>query len=111
MVDGNEPSDDALGFDSSGAPKKDEKYNTRYLTTNLQKDRRNSFLMAGGIIGALVLGLVLWNALKDPEPPKAVAAPAAEAAPEAHAAKPEEAKPAEAKPAEAKAEAAAPTKK
>jgi hypothetical protein len=93
----------AFGFDS--APKQ-EKYNTQYLASNMQKSRRTGQLIVLGILVA-VGGFVAWFAATSDsghKPPAAAAVPGMPGAPEAPPAAAEGAA-AEAKPAgDAKAE-------
>ncbi len=69
--------DGALGFDESKP--KGEKYNTRFIVSNMQAEARKKRLIAFGIMGALALGIILYTVLKPPAPPKPHGAGAAEA--------------------------------
>lgn len=95
--------DNALGFSSDDAPK-EEKYNTRYLVANMQKERKQSLLMAAGVVVAGVLGLWLLLSLTGGSSPLPAPAPAGTAeaqaadAPKADAPSPEAAKPEATKP-------------
>ena len=82
--------DGAFGYQ---AEPKEEKYNTQYLVSNMNKDRTRNILIIVGVIVAAVLGVSLWAALtpkSEPVAPKApaITAPAAPAAPAADAAAP-----------------------
>jgi hypothetical protein len=66
-ADGNAGS--AFGF--SPAPKRDEKYDTLYLVSSLIRDRRRTQLTVLAIFVALVLGVILWVAIRpEPKPPE-----------------------------------------
>ena len=57
---------DALGFDS---PKKDEKYNTVFLTQSLVHERRRTQMFFAAAIIACVLGIALWMWMPSGAPP------------------------------------------
>ncbi len=103
MVQGNEPNDggEAFGFSPEGGDK-EEKYNTRYLVSNMTKDRRKTMMFVIGGVIAAGLGLALLISMmpdaKAPAAPKPAVAEARAAAPEAKKADP----PSEEKNAEAK---------
>jgi hypothetical protein len=87
VQDPNDPQsggEGAFGFGGEGGPPKEEKYNTRFLVANMQKERRQTQLIIGGIVLATVLGGTMWVLLGSDEPPKkpvAAGAAAAEVAP------------------------------
>jgi hypothetical protein len=76
---------EAFGFENDAAPK-GEKYNTRYLVSNLKKDRTQQLLIwGGGTIGALVFAGVLFAMCSGPSPIKSAATPTPPPAPTAPA--------------------------
>jgi len=67
-----DPNDPTFGFDDEPKPT-DEKYNTRFLVANLQREKNVTKFIIIGIGGAALLSLILWLVLAEPskpEPPK-----------------------------------------
>lgn len=60
------PGPDDLGFAAS--PKK-EKYNTQFLTANMDRDRRRTQMIILAILFSGIAGVVLWVALAPSSPP------------------------------------------
>jgi hypothetical protein len=67
----NDGGDPAFGFDAQQQPK-EEKYNTLYLASNMQRERRRTQYIVIGIILFAIIGAILWvSMMPEGQPPGA----------------------------------------
>lgn len=70
-MDAPQATGDAFGFQAP-AEKRDEKYNTVFLTNSMRQSRRVSQVVVLGLIAATAVGVGVWLALAPSNPPPGV---------------------------------------
>ena len=72
--------DGALGFETKPA-NPNEKYNTMYLASHLQKDQRNTKLIVLAVVGAVILGALAFVVISGNDDRQAAISASGETAP------------------------------